>query len=91
MEDQDKSRVTITIMGEEYILRGSSSPEKMHQVGRYVDQLMRTLAENNIQMSRHKIAVLAALNLADELFKIKPEKALETDEVREREKDNELV
>jgi cell division protein ZapA len=91
MEEQGKSRVTITIMGEEYILRGTSSPEKMHQVGRYVDQLMRTLAENNIQMNRHKIAVLAALNLADELFKAKPEKALEAVGADERDSDDELV
>lgn len=71
MQDQEKTRVTIIIMGEEYILRSSSSPEEMHRVGRYVDQLMRTLSEKNMQMSRHKIAVLAALNLADELIRLK--------------------
>jgi cell division protein ZapA len=71
MEEKEKNRVTITILGEEYILRGSSSAEEMSRVGNYVDSLMKKLAENNIQMSRHKIAVLAALNLADELFKLK--------------------
>jgi len=59
------------IMGEEYMLRGSSSPEMMLKVGQYVDQLMKKLANNNMQMSKHKIAVLAALNLADELIKLK--------------------
>ncbi len=71
MEDKDKNRVTVNIMGEEYILRGSSSREEMYRVGRYVDQLMKSLAEKNVQMSKQKIAVLAALNLADELFKLK--------------------
>lgn len=69
MEDKSKNRVTVNIMGEEYILRSSSSPEYMHRVGRYVDQLMKSLAEKNVQMSKQKIAVLAALNLADELIR----------------------
>lgn len=73
MEEKGKNRVAVTIMGEEYILRGSSSSEDMHRVGSYVDRLMRTLAEQNMQMSKHKIAVLAALNLADELLKLKEE------------------
>ncbi len=74
MEDKEKSRVTVHIMGEEYILKGTSAPEKMLNVGRYVDRLMRSLSENNHQMSKQKIAVLAALNLADELLKLKEEK-----------------
>lgn len=74
MGEREKTRVTLTIMGEEYILRSSTSSEEMRRVGRYVDRLMRTLAENNIQMSKHKIAVLAALNLADELIRLREEK-----------------
>ncbi len=78
-------------MGEEYILRGSSSAEEMQRVGNYVDRLMKTLAENNIQMSRHKIAVLAALNVADELFKLKEAGKTGDDSGRGRDTDHELV
>ncbi len=73
MESKEKNRVTVSIMGEDYILRGTSSAYEMDRVGRYVDRLMRKLAESNIQMSRHRVAVLAALNLADELIKLKSE------------------
>lgn len=73
MESDEKNRISVMIMGEEYVLKGTSSPEEMYNVGRYVDQLMRTLAEKNIQMSRHKVAVLTALNLADELLRLKEE------------------
>ncbi len=73
MDSKEKNRVTVSIMGEEYILRGTSSTDEMDRVGRYVDRLMRKLAESNIQMSRHRVAVLAALNLADELLKLKTE------------------
>ncbi len=71
MEDKGKNKVTVNILGEEYILRGSSSIEEMSRVGLYVDNLMKSLAEKNSHMSKQKIAVLAAINLADELLKIK--------------------
>lgn len=91
MEDKAKNRVTISIMGEEYILRGTSSTGEMHQVGSYVDRLMRTLAEKNIQMSRHKIAVLAALNLADELIKLRENNRLASGLEKNGESDDELA
>lgn len=91
MEEKEKNRVTISILGEEYVLRGSSSAEEMYRVGNYVDSLMKTLSENNIQMSRHKIAVLAALNLADELFKLKESSKTGNDAGKGRNSDHELV
>jgi cell division protein ZapA len=91
MEEKEKNRVTISILGEEYILLGSSSSEEMHRVGNYVDSLMKTLAENNIQMSRHKIAVLAALNLADELFKLKNTSKTGDETGKGRDTDHELA
>jgi cell division protein ZapA len=91
MEEKEKSRVTVTIMGEEYILKSSSTPEAMHQVGRYVDRLMSNLADKNFQMSKQKIAVLAALNLADELLRLKEEKLVALETPQERGDHNELV
>ncbi len=91
MEDKEKNRVTVHIMGEEFILRGSSSPEEMYNVGRYVEHLMRSLAEKNLQMSKHKIAVLAALNLADELLRLKEEKRNYYGEMKGRGGEDELV
>lgn len=91
MQDKEKNRVTVSIMGEEYILRGSSAPDDMDRVGRYVDRLMRKLAESNVQMSRHRIAVLAALNLADELLKIKSEQEKVSFRRTEKDREDELV
>ncbi|HSW35698.1 MAG TPA: cell division protein ZapA [Candidatus Limnocylindrales bacterium] len=86
-ESFEINKVTVTIMGEEYTLKGNSTPETMQQVSRYVDRLMKMLAENNTQMSKHKIAVLAAINLADELFKLKQVSG----EIRGKDDDKELV
>lgn len=91
MEEKAKNRVTVTIMGEEYTIRGTASPEAMEKMARYVDRLMRALAENNRQMSRHKVAVLAAINLADELLKLKSSVRELPDGIRERGDEDELV
>lgn len=91
MEEMDKNRVTVHIMGEEFILRGSSSAEEMYNVGSYVDRLMRSLADRNLQMSRHKIAILAALNLADELLRLKEEIRDDSGKVKERGGEDGLV
>ncbi|MDW7739921.1 MAG: cell division protein ZapA [Bacillota bacterium] len=74
MEGKEKNRVTVSIMGEEFILRSTSSIEEIQRVSSYVDRLMRSIAEKNMQMNRHKVAILAALNLADELLRLKEEK-----------------
>ncbi len=91
MDNKEKNRVTISIMGEDYVLRGTSSADEMDRVGRYVDRLMRKLAESNIQMSRHRIAVLAALNLADELLKLKTEQDKSMPPAERKEEGDELV
>jgi cell division protein ZapA len=91
MESKEKSRVTVSIMGEDYVLRGTSSADEMDRVGRYVDRLMRKLAESNIQMSRHRVAVLAALNLADELIKLKTEQGKVTSPLDRKDEADELV
>lgn len=91
MERGPKSRVTVTIMGEEYTIRGSGPPESMEEAARYLDRLMRSLSEENRQLNSYKIAVLAALNLADELLKAKDSYPRIDIEEREREGEDELV
>lgn len=67
-------RVTVTILGEDYTLRGTAPEVWMERVARHVDQLMVSLAERNRGLTGGKIAVLAALNLADELLRLQEER-----------------
>jgi len=86
-----KNRVTVEIMGEEYTIKGSGLPKSMEQAARHVDELMRSLAEKNRQLSSYKIAVLAAINLADELLKLKHDYPRFVADDRERDEEDELV
>ena len=62
------NRVTMTICGMEYTLVAEEDAAYMEKVGAMVDGEMRQLMDG-AHMSRDNAAVLAAVNLADELLK----------------------
>lgn len=91
MAEKGKYKTTVSIQGEDYIIRSNVSPEEMERLARHVDMLMKKLAGQNPAMSKHKIAVLAALNLAEDLFALREEEG-EREKGRDRETDrNELA
>lgn len=69
----EKVRVCVKIFGEEYAIRSTAPPEYIEEIARYVDEKMRKVAETNEKLSISKVAVLAALNIADELCRLKAE------------------
>ena len=62
------NHITMTICGEDYTLVADERAEYMKKVGAMVDQKMSELM-NEGHMGRGDAAVLAAVNLADELLK----------------------
>ena len=62
------NRVTMTICGTEYTLIAEEDAAYMEKVGALVDKEMRELMDS-AHMSRDAAAVLAAVNLADQLTK----------------------
>lgn len=71
MAADNKTRVRVEILGTEYTLRGDASAEYLRHVARVVDEVMRRIAEANPQLDGRKVAVLAAVNLADELCRLR--------------------
>ncbi len=61
--------VKVTIYGREYTLRGDAAPEYVQKVAQLVDRRMREIAEQSGIAVTSKIAILAAVNLADELLR----------------------
>ena len=62
------NKVTMSICGQEYTLGADESAEYMKKVGALVDQRMDRIQET-LHVSQADAAVLAAVNLADELLK----------------------
>jgi cell division protein ZapA len=74
------SLVSVTIFGQSYSLRAEEDGNYVEDLARYVDGKMRTLSESTGTSEAQRVAVLAAINIADELFKL--EERLASDEAR---------
>ena len=70
----EKGGVTVEIFGNEYRVRGDADPEHISQIADYVDGKMKEVAHGAPVGSLTKIAILAALNIAEELFRERTEK-----------------
>lgn len=62
--------VRVDIYDQTYHLRGSN-PEYIAQLAEYVDNKMRLIAQQAATVDSLRVAVLAALNIADELHVLK--------------------
>jgi cell division protein ZapA len=63
-----KNVVRVTIVGEEYTVRSDASPERTRAVAKHVDQTIRAVMNSGAIIESHKAAILAALQITDELF-----------------------
>ena len=58
----------IEIYDQLYNVNGEQNEEYLKELAAYVDGKMRTIAESTHMVDSLKVAVLAALNIADEMF-----------------------
>ncbi len=63
--------MTVTIYGSEYTLKGDADPEYVREVARFVDERMKEVAGTVSTAALGKVAILAAVNIADELLREK--------------------
>ncbi len=64
-----KNVVQVQIFGHSYTIRGEADQDYIASVAAYVDRKMREITEKLPVASLSKVAILASLNIADELFK----------------------
>lgn len=61
----------IEIYDQVYSVQADGNEEYLNELAAYVDSKMRTVAETARTVDSLKVAVLAALNIADEMFTLK--------------------
>lgn len=64
-----KNVVQVQIFGQQYAIRGEADQAYILSVAEYVDRKMREITDKLPVASVSKVAILASLNIADELFK----------------------
>ncbi len=68
---EEKKNVTVQIFGSEYPISGAKDPAHVEELARYVDSKMKDIAKGSPLLSAGKVAILAALNMADEFFRLR--------------------
>jgi len=80
----DEEVVSVEIHGQKYPIRSSLDPEYVARLARYVDEKMLAAAESTPTGDALRLAVLAALNVADELFRCRDTKKAHSGEIADR-------
>lgn len=61
-------QLRVNIFGAEYVLKAAENQDEIKEIAEYVDQKMKEIDRSQAIGSNLKIAILAALNIAEELF-----------------------
>src|SRR5208283_3392547 len=64
----DKSIITVNIFGNEYTIKGVAKPEYIISLANYLNGKMNEVQETAGLKDAKKIAILAGINITDELF-----------------------
>jgi cell division protein ZapA len=76
--------VPIHIQGQRYPIRSSLEPEYVSRLAAYVEEKMRAVADAAPSGDSLRFAVLAALNITDELFRCREATRARDGEIAER-------
>ncbi len=75
MNTTDNNTVQVTIYGKSYTIKGKADSSYISGVANYVDMKMREIDDGpNTTQAEGKVAILAGMNITDELFSARQEK-----------------
>jgi cell division protein ZapA len=77
------NRVKVQIFGQSYTVGGDLDEAYVQQLARYVDEKMNAVGAATQAVDSVKVAVLAALAIADELYSLRQQKSARDDSLRE--------
>ena len=84
MGEDSKQVTAVKIFNQTYQVSSGGDPEYVKQLARYVDQVMTEVFEKTSAVDSLKVAVLAALNIADERFEARSQLETLDDTVTEK-------
>lgn len=84
MENSPSQSYKVVIYNQTYSLRSDHDPEYIHQLAAHVDQRMNEIARATMTVDSLRVAILAALQIADELYQTRREMKETEEEIAER-------
>lgn len=74
----------VYILGQKYNIKGDASDEYIKELASYVDKKLKEVYSNSPNITPVKATILAALDIADELFKMKNQQEELTKNIEEK-------
>ena len=71
MSNTQKTRTTVDIYGQQYVIVGTENPSHIKLVAEMVDDKMREIGSKNPNLDVNKLAVLTAVNAVNDYMKMK--------------------
>jgi cell division protein ZapA len=68
---KEPQSIRVIIYDQEYFMRGDLNQEYIQKLAQYLDMKMRSIAERTRTVDTLRVAMLAALNVADEYHQLK--------------------
>ena len=81
---ENPAHTAVRIFGATYHVRGSDDRGYLQELADFVDAKMREVAQHVTTADTARVAILAALNMADELFQTQKRQEGERVEIKER-------
>ena len=82
-----KKQIEVEIFGQSYTISGEADDPYVAKLARYVDGKMRELAKTTKNLPTTKLALLAAVNIAHELFQLRQDKQAKEALIEKKTKD----
>ncbi len=79
---ESRPSVRVNIFNKEYLIKGDADVEYIESLARYVDAKMREIAGSTTLSSELKVSILAAVNITDELHRLKKEHKTEIERLK---------
>ena len=76
--------VEVEILGQKYTIKGDAPEEYIKKLAAFVDQRLKEVHLTSPNMAPLKAAIVASLNIADELHKVREEHEKATMEIEEK-------
>ena len=84
MENSTSQSYKVVIYNQTYSLRSDHDQDYIHELAEYVDKRMNEIARATMTVDSLRVAILAALQIADELYQARRDMRETEDEIADR-------
>jgi cell division protein ZapA len=82
-----KKPIEVTIMGQKFMVKSESGDDYVAEIAKYVDNRINEVIQSTKSVASVNVALLAAMNIADEFRKYRNDKEGRIDKVEKKIKD----